>query len=116
MIKMPLADKATVPAEKILVYLLNLQSKDGRGKAIFFRRHGFYEGNWPFLAEQLIELAQREPVFATRINRFGGANHEIRGVIVSPQGRLLEVKSIWFFKVGMLGPRLVTAFKLEDDL
>jgi hypothetical protein len=113
MIELPLADKAYVPPDKILAYLLNLKSRDGKGKAIFFLRHGFHEENWRYLADQLIELAQREPVFSMRDSRYGGKNYEIRGVIGTPQGRLVEVKSIWHYEIGMSGPQLLTAHSLR---
>ena len=45
--------KVIVPQAKITRYLLDLTSKDGRGKAIFFLSFGFTLDKWEVLGEAL---------------------------------------------------------------
>jgi hypothetical protein len=51
--KVPNANLALVPKEKILGYLLNSSHPDGMSKARFFSNHGFTKESWNTLAEEL---------------------------------------------------------------
>jgi hypothetical protein len=63
--KLPNADKALVPREKITGYLLNPEHPDGAGKAHFFIAFGFNAGDWQVVAESLQQLADRNEVGQT---------------------------------------------------
>ncbi len=47
--KLPNREKAFVPREKIVDYLLSFVHKDGRAKAEFFTRFGFASESWEVL-------------------------------------------------------------------
>ena len=55
--KLPNAQFATVPEQKITRYLLNPAHPAGGSKALFFLRFGFTVADWPRLAEALLQHA-----------------------------------------------------------
>ena len=50
--RLPNYEKAFVPREKIVDYLLSFVHKDGRAKAEFFTRFGFASESWKVLADE----------------------------------------------------------------
>ena len=65
--KLPNHQTAVVPKAKITDYLLSVEHRDGRGKALFFTRFGFSVGDWQALAAALLEHAADHQV--TRANK-----------------------------------------------
>jgi len=55
--KLPNADQAVVPQEKLTEYLLSDTHTDGSPKANFFRSFGFTVTNWQELARALLAHA-----------------------------------------------------------
>ena len=49
--KLPNFEMAEVPEAKVVSYLLSLEHRDGRGKALFFLKFGFSVRQWRVLAE-----------------------------------------------------------------
>ncbi|GAB1420423.1 hypothetical protein MASR2M15_05210 [Anaerolineales bacterium] len=55
-------DHAIVSKAKIVHYLLDLTSENGKGKAVFFMRFGFTIESWEVLAETLKQHANDHEV------------------------------------------------------
>ena len=51
--RLPGAEKAVVPASKIVNYLLSTTHRAGKSKAAFFGAYGFSASQWQVLAEAL---------------------------------------------------------------
>ena len=51
--KVPNYEKAIVPKEKLIDYLLNFDHQDGKSKALFYQKFGYNRTNYRELSEQL---------------------------------------------------------------
>ena len=100
---------AYVPLEKVTHYLLNLNHPDGWGKAQEFRRWGYDETNIDLMIRDLLAVARSEPVSSVRPNDHG-LNYVIYGVLNSPAGEALLVRTVWFIPHGGESPSLATAY------
>jgi len=109
--KLPNADLATVPEQKITRYLLNPAHPAGGSKAAFFLQFGFTAAEWRRLAEALIRLARENDVVDTTETRHG-TRHVVDGSLTAPDGTRLNVRTAWFIDVGGNAPRFVTAHPL----
>ena len=69
--KLPNAEAASIPKEKIVDYLLSSFHKDGKGKADFFKRFGFTVELWHILAEALVKQALENEVMKKENTPFG---------------------------------------------
>lgn len=112
--KLPNLEQAEVPEAKITEYLLNLNHEQGQGKAQFFLRVGFSLTEWQLLARTLLRHAQEHPVVNTEATRFG-TRYVIEGSMSTPNGRIVQVRSVWFIGTQQTTPRLVTAYPLEES-
>lgn len=109
--KLPNADHATVPPEKISAYLLNVRHQRARGKATFFLSLGFSLSRPGQFSAALLEHARIHPVVSSRPARDGsGTNYALVGILRTPDGRNPLVCTIWFIDVESNSPRLVTAY------
>src|SRR2546422_989386 len=107
--KLPNYDKAIVPREKIVDYLLSPTHRDGRSKAAFFSSFGFSAEAWQTLAEALRRHAAAHEVAKIEASPFG-TRYVIEGWLDAPDGRLPLVRVIWFIETGTEMPRLATAY------
>ncbi|KAB2849925.1 MAG: hypothetical protein F9K44_06460 [Hyphomicrobiaceae bacterium] len=108
MAKLPNADLAIIEPEKILDYLLSDSHPVGRHKAAFFKTFGFRRSNPDFLHRALIEHGKSHDIVRTTTTNFG-EKFELSGPLVSPDGRLSIVRSVWIIYKGEEIPRFVTA-------
>ncbi len=69
--KLPNADKAVVPSDKIIGYLLSLTHPDGRDKAIFFMAFGFTPEKPEQLENALLQQVTSQDVVKSVPNMFG---------------------------------------------
>ena len=99
---------AYVPIEKITHYLLNVNHRRGRGKALEFRARGYDETNVDSMIRDLVSVAHSEHVDSIRPNEYG-LNYVIHGVINPPVGGPLLVRTVWFISHGGGPPSLATA-------
>jgi hypothetical protein len=108
-VKLPNYDKAIVPREKIVDYLLSPTHRDGKSKAAFFTQFGFSADVWQTLAEALLRHAAEHEVSRVEASPFG-ARYVIEGELHTPNGRAPLVRVVWFVDDGADIPRLVTAY------
>jgi hypothetical protein len=107
-VKLPFADLAIVPLEKITRYLLNDAHPEGKTKATFFRRFGFRPEEPHMLEAELLRVARaadmREVPFAYGLKYVG------MGPIDCPDGRRVEIVTVWALRYGQTPPYFVTAY------
>jgi hypothetical protein len=68
---LPNADHATVDRAKLEGYLLSFEHPQGRGKALFFARFGYWRANWETLRRALLQQALTEEATELPANDFG---------------------------------------------
>lgn len=110
--KLPNVDAAEVPGAKIASYLLNVEHRDGRGKALFFLEFGFSQERWQLLADALRQHSRSHEVSVTEQTEFG-TKYTIDGELDTPTGATPNVRVVWFVESGDNEPRLVTAHPLS---
>lgn len=107
--KLPNQDKAIVPREKIVDYLLSPTHRDGRSKAALFSQFGFSADVWQTLAEALLQHAAEHEVAKVETSPFG-TRYVIEGELHTPDGRAPLVRVVWFVDDGADIPRLASAY------
>ncbi|VXD25372.1 DUF6883 domain-containing protein [Planktothrix paucivesiculata] len=110
--KLPNYRQAIVPQKKITEYLLSPTHPDGKSKANFFLRFGFTVNSWEIMAKAFINHAADHELAKIETSPFG-TRYVIEGILMTPDGRNPEVRSVWFIATGDDNPRLVSAYPLE---
>ena len=110
--KLPYADRLEIPKAKVVQYLLSSTHRAGRGKAGFFSACGFQVSTWDVLAQALRQHARDNVVTFSEDTPFG-IRYVIEGPLVAPNGRQLQVRTVWFIDEGGQVPRFVTAYPLK---
>jgi len=113
--KLPNAELAVVPPEKVADYLLNPAHPDGAGKAQFFVRMGFRREDWQTPAAALRRVAEQGEVTLSLESRHG-RKYVLDGHIDTPTGRTPLVRTVWIMDAGTEIPRLVSAYPMEEKL
>ncbi len=106
--KIPNADAAFVPPEKLTDYLLALAHPVGGPKARFFRVHGFDETNMAELEAGLLAIARSADAEGTESPH--GAKYVADGSLPTPTGRSVRVRTVWIVEPADPRPRLITAY------
>lgn len=106
--RLPNAEAACVPVEKLTGYLLCDEHPAGASKARFFRRQGYSRAAPEDLAADLRSLARTGRVVA-RSRSSHGEKFVLDGWIETPAGRRVAVRTIWIVEADG-PPRLVTAY------
>lgn len=114
MSKLPNADKAIVPKEKITIYLLNPEHKTGGDKAAFFLRFGFSIDNWQVMENALLSHARAHNVTNIKKTPFCH-NYSIEGALTTPDERHPQVRTVWCVRHNDTDaiPYFVTAYPLD---
>jgi hypothetical protein len=107
--KLPSADRAIIPAEKVRDYLLAPANPRAQGKAAFFRALGFESTAWEALRAALSHIAETGTATAGQQSEFG-TKYEIRATISGPAGRQAVIRTVWIVNAGEQIPRFVTAY------
>ena len=107
--RLPNAERATVPADKILLYLLSMRHPGGRYKAACFLRFGFTPDAWEVMTEALRQHAIGNEVSTVRDTPYG-MKYTIEGSLQTPDGRNPVMRTVWFVEGGEEVPRFVTAY------
>lgn len=107
--KLPFRKNAYIPKEKLTEYLLSETHPVGGSKAKFFRGLGFNERNVDKLAKSLLRIAKTNDVKEIREFVYG-INYVIEGIIETPRGRTVNIKTVWFTKTLESRPSFVTAY------
>ena len=109
--KLPQAEQAVVPQDKIEHYLLNPGHPIGASKAGFFHRFGFSREQWRLLADALRQHARANPV-ANAVADPDGTTYLVEGPLETPSGRRPRLRTVWLVETGQLAPRFITAYPL----
>lgn len=83
----------------------------GRWKARLFRAAGFDETNILELERALISIAWSEEVSGVE-SSVHGTKYVVEGMVDTPMGHRLGLRTVWIVDAGTEEPRLVTAYPL----
>ena len=106
--KLPGAERAIVPQEKVRDFLLSTANPRTKGKAAFFQALGFQVSDWQALRSALLGIASSGDANPGQKSEFG-TNYEVRATIAGPAGRQAVIKTIWIVEAGDDQPRFVAA-------
>lgn len=109
--RLPNAEGARVTRDKLKGYLLAHTHPIGRSKARFFRELGFDESNVQAFEQELITLARIEEVAET-VPSPHGTKYVVDGVVRTPSGKAVKLRTIWIVEKGEDRPRFVTAYPI----
>jgi len=107
--KLPNAESAIIPREKITEYLLSQSHLVGRWKARFSRSMGFDDEKADVLRDALMSIA-RDGDVVVEISTDYGIKYVVEGWIESPDKQRALVRTVWVVEAGKQGPRLITAY------
>ncbi|MFZ4815028.1 MAG: DUF6883 domain-containing protein [Phototrophicaceae bacterium] len=110
--KLPNYADAVVTQAKIVSYLLNLESENGKAKARFFLGFGFTVAQWEVMASALRQHAVDHEVNNIVPRPPFGIHYVVEGRLNTPDGRNPAVRVVWIIDEGGNTPRLVSAYPL----
>ena len=103
---------AHVEEKKVNEYLLSSVHERSKSKAYVFQRRGFNPTSWREFADALRLQAQKGDLIEEIETRYG-ARYNVDGIMQTPDGTGLRVRSIWQVDHGKDYPRLITAYPIE---
>jgi hypothetical protein len=109
--RLPNAAGARLDPEKLTRYLLSDAHPVGRSKAKFFRGIGFDQSNIAVLEQGLVGIVTTEAVVETVASRHA-VKYIVDGVITTPSGNRVRLRTVWIVETGQDIPRFVTAYPL----
>jgi hypothetical protein len=109
--KLPNADKAIIPPEKLRDYVLSFLHPVGKFKAMYFRSLGYTSENWEYL-EADIRTILDNPAQVKEQTKYG-QKFEVRGCITGPANRTVEIVTAWMILNDETIPRFITAYPGE---
>jgi hypothetical protein len=116
MTPLPHCEHAIIEDSKLVRYALNPRSERGQHKArVFAQVLGFNLSNWELLKRTIIEALPARPATVTSETVFG-KKYEVIVPITGPNGRTVDVLTVWQFdRLPDSGryadaPRLVTLY------
>ena len=107
--KLPWADEAVISEAKFKEYLLSEEHPLGRTKAHVLKRFGYTSESWIILAKDLRTLARENDVVLIETSPFG-TRFVVDGLLHTPNGRELLLRSVWFIDIYGGIPHFVTAY------
>lgn len=107
--KLPNRENAYVPLAKLTDYLLSLNHPFGRAKALLLINLGYDNSNANELERGLMTIA-RESDVAQELPSDYGTKYVIDGLLETPSGAALDLRTIWIIESGESRPRFVTAY------
>ena len=110
--ELPNKSRAQVPLEKIVDYLLSVTHSVGKSKAKYFRSYGFDDENAGDLADSLLAIAQNSPVEDSEKSRYG-TKYVLDGELETPNGDMIQIRTVWIIETDDDTPRFVTAYPAE---
>lgn len=102
---------AVVPEAKLIRYLLDPAHPVGGSKARFFLRFGFKGRAWSLAADALRRHACNNEVVERTQTQYG-IRFVVDGLMETPSGSILNIRSVWFIDHKSKIPRFVTAHPL----
>lgn len=107
--RVPRADEAVVPEDKLARYALDPKHPRGRHKArVFSAALGIERADWRYLRDQLIDSVAEAPVLGTRVTPFG-VLYETLALVDGLNGTTAPVAAIWIVEEDH-PPRLVSTW------
>jgi hypothetical protein len=113
--ELPSRPLAYVPEAKITRYLLDLDHPKGKGNAGAFRGRGYDDNNVEVFIQDLIALAHTASVINV-IPSPHGMKYVVDGEIYTPDGRPMNVHTIWMIDTGQDAPRLISAYPDDSEV
>ena len=110
--ELPNKSRAQVPLEKVTDYLLSETHAVGKSKAKYFRSYGFNDEAVGDLVQGLLAIAQNAQVEDSEMSRFG-VKYVLDGKLETPNGDMIQVRTIWIIENDTEIPRFVTAYPAE---
>jgi len=107
--RLPNRENAYIHSPKLTEYLLSETHRVGRFKARVLLAAGFDETNLNILEQGLIAIALESDV-VQEIPSGYGTKYVIDGLLETPSGITLNLRTIWIIDAGETRPRLVTAY------
>ncbi len=102
---MKIPPEAEIPAHKLTAYLLAPRQADDKSR--FLSQAGFSLDNWEMLLEELRRLVAENEAVADRSDEYG-TFYRVEGRLSGPNGRKLEVVTIWLCVKLNQGFRFIT--------
>jgi hypothetical protein len=116
MAPLPNCERAIIEASKLVRYALNPHSERGQHKArVFEQVLGFNLSNWELLKQAIVEVLPARQATVTSETVFG-KKYEVIVPITGPNGRTVDVLTVWQFdrlpnsRQYADAPRLVTLY------
>lgn len=103
--KVPRAEDAYIDPHKITRYLLS----PGEPKSAVFVAVGYEVSEWRALEEDLLRLI-RDTNYTEVHTVLWGSRYVVDGVLESPSGRIVRLRTIWQVEERGGRPRLITAY------
>ena len=107
--ELPNRESAYIPQSKLTEYLLSETHPDGSSKARLLFAAGFDMAKVNILEQGLISIAQTGQVEEVTASVYG-RKYVIDGALTSPNGDLIQLRTVWIIDTGQTAPRLVTAY------
>lgn len=112
--KLPNVANAVVSPTKVIEYLLSSTHRDGQHKSRFFSQFGHSQDNWQLLAEALLEHPKAHEIAKVEPAAFG-TRFVVEGIMKMPDGRPVELRTVWYIREEEDFPRFVTAYPLHNQ-
>ena len=109
--RLPNSANALVPTAKLESYLLSEIHPVGRAKALFLKNLGYDDTNAETLGEDLLSIALSEEVSSLQASAYG-TKYVIDGMIRTPTGSTVAMRTVWIVELNSRQPRLVTAYPI----
>ena len=103
--KLPNRKSAYIPSAKVLDYLLSRTHAVGKSKA---NKFGFDETNVDVFKGGLRKIAQENEI-TEQISTLYGEKYVIDGVLHTPIGSAINIRTVWIIEKDEINPRFVTA-------
>jgi len=107
--KLPNANRALIDRRKLVDYLLSSTHPVGKSKSRFFGNQGYSAQDPGTLEKGLMEIARGQDVVAT-VSSPHGVKHVVDGILSTPQGNRVPLRTVWVTETGRDYPRFVTAY------
>ena len=107
--KLPNREQAIVKESKIKDYLLSDTHVIGKTKAAFFNSVGYSLNEWQKLQKDLTKVAFQYDVNSEVTTEFG-IKYTVDGVIESPSGKEINIRTVWIIDKNKNIPYLITAY------
>lgn len=109
--ELPDREKAYIPLSKLKDYLLSETHSVGKSKAKLLRSLGFNEMNIDILKQGLIAIAHLGDI-KEAVSSPHGVKYIIDGLLKTPDGGSVRMRTVWIIDKVKDRPRFVTAYPL----